>query len=195
MAFSVLFFSSFPRNFYHVVCSVDGCWMPRWHFHGSASHIPQGYHSWMALVSSESVILYVEMALFFFSMYIALYLPRWKFTCHLFAQSLLLENPSTVLQSALILSSVYPDTFSTSFIQIHLQSLILLAPELFSTLTSVPGTEGLSRESYPGLGLPLPASEQHCLCRKEWPCLTSSGLLQKGWMDGMTVFVCMSCSC
>lgn len=125
-------------------------------------------------------------------MYIALYLPRWKFTCHLFAQSLLLENPSTVLQSALILSSVYPDTFSTSFIQIHLQSLILLAPELFSTLTSVPGTEGLSRESYPGLGLPLPASEQHLSLQKgvtmldiQWPVTEGSD----GWYDCVRMYV------
>lgn len=36
-----------------------------------------------------------------FFRHVALYLPRWKFTCHLFAQSLLLENPSTVLHSQL----------------------------------------------------------------------------------------------
>lgn len=100
MAFSVLFSVHFPGIFYHVLCSLDGCWMPRWHFHGSASHTLR-----VSLLSGTAQFRVRHFicgdGVVFFSVYIALYLPRWKFTCHLFAQSLLLENPSTVLHSQL----------------------------------------------------------------------------------------------
>lgn len=121
----------FSVHFYQVVYLLDSYECQGDVFMGQ-SLILQGFHSWVALISKESVSLHVEMELSF-SLCIALHLCRWKFTCHLIAQVIPLGKSScSPPLPVLTFSVIWPDAFSTSLIQIHLQGWILLAPELFS---------------------------------------------------------------